>query len=164
MEKNDVFSAVLHDLRNTMELSQQKNRVYQQKNERVEFYSPKYSRFRLVIYMKNGKSCWYPSYDTQKRKESSFLDEQIGLSRLLTIVKDKAGMYKTAVIYATSDDIPLWEQSKYDYPVVKYDYYGNMLTNKNIGFQKNEKGDLILDRILLKMGAKTIQHLKNQTK
>jgi hypothetical protein len=162
MEKNDIFAQVLTDIRQTIQLSEQKNRNYQQKKEREDFFTPKYSRFRLVIYMKNGKSCWYPSYDTQKRKESSFLDEQIGLSRLLAIVKDKAGQYKTAVIYATADEVPLWEGSDYTYPVVKYDYYGNMKVNKHVGFHKNTDGDLILDKVLLKMGVKTIKHLNEQ--
>ena len=163
MEKNDIFTAVLADIRATAQLSEQKKRVYQQKNERAEWFAPKYARFRLVIYMKTGKACYYPSYDTQKRKECSFLDEQIGLSRLLAIVKDKFGQYKTAVIYASADEIPIWETSDYSLPVVKYDYYGNMKANKYVGFIKNDNNDLILDKVLLKMGPKTIKNL-NESK
>ena len=155
METNDIFSEVLADLRTVINAADEKTRSYNRKNTPDEFYTPQYARYKLVIYFKDGRNRWYYSYDLIKFQNSKHLDEFESMKKLLRVIKNAAGSYKTAIIYATTDPKPEVGKSNYNYMIVKYDYYGNHLTNTFVEFKPGEN-EFKLDLFKLSTGPKVL--------
>jgi hypothetical protein len=155
MEANDIFSEVLTDLRTAINAANKETRQYNRKNTPENFYTPDYARFKLVIYYKDGRSRWYYSYDLIKFQNNAHLDEFESMKKLLRIVKNNHGQYKTAIIYATIEPKPEVKKCNYNYMVAKYDFYGNYLSNPFIEFKVIEN-DFKLDLFKLSTGEKTL--------
>jgi hypothetical protein len=75
---------------------------------------------------------------------------------LLRIVKNNAGEYKNAIIYATVDEIPEVKKVNYNYEVAKFNFYGQHKENENVSFKPNAN-DFKIDLLKLKIGSKKIQ-------
>ena len=103
MEATNIFDTALTDLRAAFDKSAQDPRNYSRKKAVNDFYTPDYARYKLVIYYKDGRSRWYYSYDLIKFQGGSRLDEYESMVKLLRIIKNNAGLYKTAVLYATTE-------------------------------------------------------------
>jgi hypothetical protein len=155
MEANDIFSEVLADLRSVYNAAEQHTRNYNRKNEPEQFYTPEYARFKLVIYFKDGRNRWFYSYDLIKFQNSAHLDEFESLKKLLRVIKNNAGNYKTAIIYATTEIKPEVKKANYCYMIAKYDFYGNYLSNQFVEFKLIEK-DFKLDLFKLSTGPKVL--------
>lgn len=155
MEANDIFSEVLTDLRSVINAADKETRTYNRKNTPDEYYTPEYARYKLVIYFKDGRSRWYYSYDLIKFQNFKHLDEFESLKKLLRVVKNAAGSYKTAVIYATTDVKPEANKSNYNFMIAKYDFYQNYLSNPFVEF-KPTNDDLKLDLFKLSTGPKVL--------
>jgi len=156
MEPNTVFETALTDLTGAFINGAHDPRNYQRKKLPTDFYTPEFARFKLVIYLKNGRSRWYYSYDTIKFQGGARTDEYESLVKLLRIVKNNAGEYKNAIIYATVEDIPEVKKVNYDYEVAKYNFYGTLKENENAVF-KPGANDFKMDLLRLKIGGKKIQ-------
>ena len=155
METNDIFADVLRDIRQAVNKSNQDPRPYNRQQAPEKFYTPQYARFKLVIYFKDGRARWFYSYDLQKFQNSAHLDEYNSMVKLLRIVKNNAGNYKTAVLYATTAPKPETASADYSYMIAKYDYYQNMLTNQNVNFALHGQ-DMKLDLFRLSQGQKVL--------
>lgn len=155
METNDIFNEVLTDMRSVMSKANEKARDYNRTTNPDQFYTPEYARFKLVIYFKDGRSRWYYSYDLIKFQNSAHLDEFEALKKLLRIIKNNVGNYKTAIIYATTEPKPEVKKANYCYMIAKYDFYGNYLTNVMVEFKPIEQ-DFKLDLFKLSTGEKVL--------
>jgi len=155
MEANDIFSEVLTDLRSVINAADKETRTYNRKNTPEDYYTPQYARYKLVIYFKDGRSRWFYSYDLIKFQNSTHLDEFESLKKLLRVVKNNAGNYKTAVIYATTEPKPEANKSNYNFMIAKYDYYGNYLSNQFVEFKPGEN-EFKLDLFKLTTGPKVL--------
>ena len=156
MEASNIFDTALTDLRAAFDKSAQDPRNYNRKKAVNDFYTPDYARYKLVIYYKDGRSRWYYSYDIIKFQGGSRLDEYESMVKLLRIIKNNAGLYKTAVLYATTEEIPEVKKVNYNYEIAKYNFYGTYVSNKYVAFLPGET-DFKLDLIKLKVGTKKIE-------
>jgi hypothetical protein len=152
----DFFKGIEHDARAVLNAAQQQTRKYERDpSKKVETFKPDYARFKAVIYFRNGQNRYFYSYDTVNSQDGSFLDEYVGLTKLLRLILNKKGEYKNAVIYAQVDEIP-HTKNNFCYQVAKFDYYGNFKENKYLAFEPIN-GNLKLDIAKLKVGSKTIE-------
>ena len=74
----------------------------------------------------------------------------------MRIVKNNQGNFKTAVLYATTEEIPVTNKAIYNVEIAKYDWYGNYVANNYVAFIPGEQ-DFKLDLIKLKVGPKKIE-------
>ena len=155
METRDIFADVLNDIRQAVNKANQEPRQYNRQQTPDKFYTPEYARFKLVIYFKDGRSRWFYSYDLQKFQNSQHLDEYNSMVKLLRIVKNNAGNYKTAILYATINPKPETCSADYSYMIAKYDFYCNCLTNPMVNFQVIGS-DNKLDLLRLSQGSKIL--------
>ena len=152
----DFFKGIEHDARAVLNAAQQTTRKYERDpGKKIETFKPDYARFKAVIYFRNGQNRYFYSYDTQQSQNGSFLDEYVGLTKLLRLILNKKGEYKNAVIYAQVDEIP-HTKNNFCYQVAKFDYYGNFKENKYLAFEP-VNGNLKLDIAKLKVGSKIIE-------
>ena len=156
MENLNVFENGLKDLRAVMDKVTTGARSYERKKEVTEFYTPDYARYKLVIYFKDGRTRWYYSYDIIKFQGGSRCDEMESMVKLLRIVKNQQGNFKTAVLYATTEEIPVTSKGIYNVEIAKYNWYGSYLSNKYVAFIPGAQ-DFKLDLIKLKVGPKKIE-------
>jgi hypothetical protein len=108
------------------------------------------------MYFKDGRSRWYYSYDTIKFQGGARCDEYESLVKLLRIVKNNAGDYKNAIIYATVEEIPEVKKVNYNYEVAKFNIYGRHIENEYVTFKAGIT-DFKMDLLKLKLGSKKIQ-------
>jgi len=156
MEPNTIFETALTDLTGAFINGAHDPRKYERKKLPTDFYTPEFARFKLVIYLKNGRSRWYYSYDTIKFQGGARCDEYESLVKLLRIVKNNAGEYKNAIIYATVEEIPEVKKVNYNYEIAKFNFYGQHKENENVSFKPNAS-DFKMDLLRLKIGSKKIQ-------
>ena len=76
--------------------------------------------------------------------------------KLLRIVKNQQGNFKTAVLYATTEEIPTTNKGIYNVEIAKYNWYGSYIYNKYVEFIPGAQ-DFKLDLIKLKVGPKKIE-------
>jgi len=156
MEPNTIFEAALTDLTGSFQNGEHDPRNYQRKKIPSDFYTPEFARFKLVMYFKDGRSRWYYSYDTIKFQGGARCDEYESLVKLLRIVKNNAGDYKNAIIYATVEEIPEVKKVNYNYEVAKFNIYGRHIENEYVTFKAGIT-DFKMDLLKLKLGSKKIQ-------
>ena len=151
----EFFKGIEYDARAAIDAAKQATRKYERNPQKtVEVWKPQYARFKAVIYFRNNQNRYFYSYDTVNSPDGNFLDEYVGLKKLLRMILNKKGEYKNAVIYAQIDEIPN-TTNNYCYQIAKFDYYGNFKENKFLNFE-NKNGNLKLDLARLKMGSKLI--------
>ena len=134
METSEIFKQVTAEFKQAMEAAQLQTRQYNRQNEPAQWETPAKSRFKAVIYFKNGRAAWYYSYDFVKNNGVTHVDEYEGLIKLLRCIKNKNGQYKTALIFASAEKDPTPAAAKYDYCIVKFDSYGNSQERPQVGF------------------------------
>jgi uroporphyrinogen-III decarboxylase len=156
MENLNIFDNGLKDLRAAMDKVAAGSRNYERKKEVNEFYTPDYARYKLVIYFKDGRTRWYYSYDIIKFQGGARCDEHESMVKLLRIVKNNQGNFKTAVLYATTEEIPETSKGIYNVEIAKYNWYGSYISNKYVAFIPGPQ-DFKLDLIKLKVGPKKIE-------
>lgn len=155
METQNIFDTVLNDIRAAVNSAEKQTRQYNRITVQEKYYSPEYARFKLVIYFKDGRCRWFYSYDLQKFQNSKHIDEYNSMVKLLRIIKNNAGNYKTAIIYATINEKPEVLKADYSYMIAKYDFYGNALTNDKVCFSVKDNNNKI-DLYRLSQGAKVL--------
>lgn len=151
----DLLHGIQHDLRSAFNDASRNHRNYERKTQ-FDFENPKFARFKAVIWYKNGKTRWYYSFDQCKFEGNTFVDEHISLKKLIRLVLLKKDEYKNAIIYATTDEIPSTDSSRYNFEVVRWDYYGNVKEDNRVKFMR-DKESLKLDLIHLKMQGQKIK-------
>lgn len=151
----NIFDAALMDIRSAMNKSKAETRTYNRTQTPEKYYQPEYARFKLVIYFKDGRSRWYYSYDLQKFQNSQHIDEFNSMVKLIRIVKNNIGEFKTAILYATSELKPATASANFNYMVAKWDWYGNSLENQFINFRLHG-ADNKLDLYYLSQGQKVL--------
>lgn len=156
MENLNIFDNGLQDLRAVMDKVAAGSRNYERKKEVNEFYTPEFARYKLVIYFKDGRSRWYYSYDLIKFQGGARCDEMQSMVKLLRIIRNNQGNFKTAVLYATTEEIPETKKASYNVEIAKYNWYGSYITNKYVEFIPGPQ-DFKLDLIKLKVGPKKIE-------
>ena len=68
----------------------------------------------------------------------------------------KKNEYKNAIIYATTDEIPSTDSARYNFEVVRWDYYGNIKEDDRVKFLRDQES-LKLDLIHLKVKGQKIK-------
>jgi hypothetical protein len=86
-------------------------------------WKPKYSRFKLKIYFKDGNQKVFYSYDIFNRYESGIkriiTDEQVGIEKLFSYIASVQGSIKTACIWVTFQKEQGTDCSQYNFEVYK---------------------------------------------
>lgn len=121
----------LNDFRQAIEESKSPLRKYNKKSDHI--YKPKESRFKLVVWFRDGNTRYFFSYDNVHKQKTVHVDEFEGLKKLIRLLDGYKDKYKHAIIYATLDpgrDI----KSNYCYEILKRDHFNNTKTNKIVNF------------------------------
>lgn len=136
----------LKDFRSAIDQGSKPSRSYAAKTQNVSFYNPEQARFKLVVWFKDGRSCWYYSYDSIHLQGSVHQDEWQGLKKLIRLAEVKfKGSYKNAIIYANVDPDKK-STGSYEYQVIKWGFSGNYQQNKCLNFTKsNRTKDILFD-------------------
>ncbi len=120
-------------------------RPYLKRVTQTEYFTPEFSRFKLVFYFKSGKRATYFSYDyTEKDNGETVRDEWNGLYKLVRLVNDKFKQnrtIKTAVIFCTTDKTPNTAESDYNLKVFLKSVF-RQETNQQIAF--NPRGTMFI--------------------
>jgi hypothetical protein len=94
----DFFKGIEHDARAVLNAAQQQTRKYERDpSKKVETFKPDYARFKAVIYFRNGQNRYFYSYDTVNSQDGSFIDEYVGLTKLLRLILNK----KTVILVSS---------------------------------------------------------------
>lgn len=155
---SQILADQLKDLRGAIDQAQIPARNYTQKKE-TKFYNPDQARFRLVVWFKDGRSCWYYSYDNCHFDKTVFVDEWNGLKKLIRLAEQTfKNQFKNAIIYANVDQNKA-TTGNYNYEFIKWNIYGQQKQNQAISFMKsNRVKDVLLDcEKLVTFGHKKIQ-------
>jgi hypothetical protein len=115
-------------------------------------YKPEFSRFKLVMWFKDGNTRYFYGYDNKQTSSGVHCDEYESLMKLFRMVHKFKGSYKNAIIYATINPLKATAARGYDWEIIKWDMYENKKANPVINFL-NEGKNVILD----------LQKLKNQS-
>lgn len=139
-----MFNEAFKDFRSAIEQGKQPSRNYTKEN--TQYYNPERARFKLVVWFKDGRSCWYYSYDSIHNNKLVHQDEWQSIKKLIRLAEVKfQGQYKNAILYANLTEDKLITGS-YNYEVIKWDYSGNQRQNKMINFVKSSKTkDVLFD-------------------
>jgi len=112
-------------------------------------YKPEFSRFKLVMWFKDGNTRYFYGYDNKHTSSGVHCDEYESLLKLYRMVHKFKGSYKNAIIYATINPLKATAQRGYDWEIIKWDMYENKKTNPVINFL-NEGKNINLDLQKLK--------------
>lgn len=137
-----IFEAAFKDFRGVLEQAAAPVRNYNRTSEKP-IYKPEASRFKLVVWFKDGNTRYFFSFDHTKYKDGTFIDEFEGLKKLIRLVDKFKGTYKNAIIYANLDE-KKEIQGNYNCEILKYNMYGTHKTNEHGNF-KNEGKNVIFD-------------------
>lgn len=109
-----------------------------------KYVIPPVSRFKCKVWFLDGnKKCFY-SYDTkQTTNGQTIVDQWEGLMKLMRMIEGWKGRYKTVMIWANLDPVPMTELNKYDYLVHKSTRY----TNETADLNFHVSGELDVERI-----------------
>jgi hypothetical protein len=121
----------LNDFRQAIEETKTPLRKYEKQSEYI--YKPKESRFKLVVWFKDGNTRYFFSYDNVHVNKKVRIDEFEGMVKLMKLLDKYKDKYKFAIIYATLDpgrNI----KSNYCYEILKRDQFNNTKTNKIVNF------------------------------
>jgi hypothetical protein len=142
---SQILADQLKDLRGAIDQAQIPARNYTKKKE-TKFYNPDFARFRLVIWFKDGRNCWYYSYDNCHYDKTVFVDEWNSLKKLIRLADETfKDQFKNAIIY-TNVDPNKATTGNYNYELIKWNIYGQQKQNKGINFMKsNRVKDVLLD-------------------
>lgn len=121
----------LKDFREALNESKAPLRKYDKSSEHI--YKPKESRFKLVVWFRDGNTRYFFSYDNVHKEKTVHVDEFEGLKKLVRLLNKYEGKYKNAIIYATLDPSRN-VKSNYNYEILKRDYFNNEKTNKIVNF------------------------------
>jgi len=121
----------LKDFREAIQESQAPLRKYEKKSNNI--YKPKESRFKLVVWFKDGNTRYFFSYDNVHKEKTVHIDEFEGLIKLIRLLNSYKDKYKFAIIYATLDPARNLK-SNYCYEILKRDHFNNEKTNKIVNF------------------------------
>lgn len=109
-------------------------------------FRPKYARFKLKFYKKDGETEIRYSYDFYAQYEAgvkkNVIDESEGLGKLLRLIDKRQYKYFTAVIFCKTSQNMSTDVSDYNYPL--YVFVNNQLTKyePNIHFTPDGKLDV----------------------
>jgi len=119
------------DFREAITESKAPLRKYDKQSDHI--YKPKESRFKLVVWFKDGNRRYFHSYDNVHKEKEVHIDEFEGLKKLIRLLNSYKDKYKNAIIYATLD--PTRDtKSNYNYEILKRDHFNNEKTNKIVNF------------------------------
>ena len=94
-----------------------------QAQKRRKKWKPDFSRFKLKCYYKDGNTSIHYSYDIYHRYnnkiKSVILDENEGLTKLVTYINSVQHKIKTAVIWVTFEKEKGTDEARYNYEVWK---------------------------------------------
>lgn len=112
-------------------------------------HAPKYvippvARFKCKVWFLDGNQKCFYSYDSKKSTNgATIIDQWEGLMKLMRMIEGWKGKFKTVMIWANLDDIPMTQFNKYDYLVHKSTRYTN--ETEDLNFLVN--GQLDTERI-----------------
>ncbi len=125
------------------------------KQQRRNKYKPSHARFKLKFWYRDGNEIPRYSYDFSPKNidgvKQTIENEFLGLTTLMELVKDRTGLFKTAMIWCTlvknkktrmNENDGIVEH--YNYEVLKYIGNQKALINPTIQFENHK---LILDRV-----------------
>lgn len=130
----------LKDFRNAINESKAPLRIYKKQSEHI--YKPKESRFKLVVWFKDGNTRYFFSYDNVHNGKEVHIDEYEGLKKLMRLLNKYEGKFKNAIIYATLE-ASRSTASNYCYEILKRDIYNNEKTNKIVNFCNLGKNNIL---------------------
>jgi hypothetical protein len=140
-----ILADQLKDLRGAIDQAQTPARNYTQQKQN-KFYTPDCARFRLVVWFKDGRNCWYYSYDNCHFNKTVFSDEWNSLKKLIRLCEQSfKDQFKNAIIYVNVDPKKP-TTGQYNYELIKWNINGQQKQNKAINFMKsNRVKDVLLD-------------------
>lgn len=141
MNIQEILTEGLKDFRAAIEKGKETPRNYTS-NENLNF-NPTNARFKLVVWLNNGKTRWYYSFDNVHTLNQVHVDEWAGIKKLIRLVEFKLkGQFKNAIIYVNTDQNKRLTDP-YNYEVIKWNYSGNLKQAKFINFSKSKDGKSI---------------------
>jgi hypothetical protein len=129
-----------NDFRQAIQESKTPLRKYDKQSEHI--YKPTESRFKLVVWFKDGNTRYFFSYDNIHEGKTVHIDEYEGLKKLMRCLNKFEGKFKNAIIYATLDSSRS-TKSNYNYEILKRDFYNNEKTNKIVNFCNLGKNNIL---------------------
>lgn len=125
------LGAALNDLRQAVEKSAAEPRQYNKTSDNV--YKPDQARFKLVVWFHDGNRRTYYSYDNQYKSKNPHIDEYEALIKLMRLVRQYAGKFKNAQIFATLDP-ERRKDSNYNYLIYWAKWNSDIEANKAATF------------------------------
>jgi hypothetical protein len=95
------LEVVLNDLRQAVTDAGKQPRQYNKQSSNI--YKPDASRYKLVIWFKDGNRRTFYSYDNVYHNKIVHLDEFESFMKLFRLKNKYTGTFKNAIIYATLD-------------------------------------------------------------
>lgn len=112
-------------------------------------FKPKYARFKLKFWKRDGTTEVRFSYDFYSRylqgQKKTIVDESEGLVKLLRLIDKRQYEYFTAVIFCKTSQNMSTDVHDYNYPLYVFVNNQLMQAERLIDFKHNEKGFLVLE-------------------